>query len=119
MSKAELLDRLLFLENEKTRVICESTDANAWKKYYDMQIKELEAYAEQVAKEAFDEGWVSAWKENGERNIAELSYQDREVKQVQEYYNEWKQQSDNTIRGSLLGNEDYDINQRALNIKKQ
>jgi len=54
MSKAELLDRLLFLENEKTRVICESTDANAWKKYYDMQIKELEAYAEQVAKEQRD-----------------------------------------------------------------
>ena len=108
MSKAELLDRLLFLENEKTRVICESTDANAWKKYYDMQIKELEAYAEQVAKERSIKFEIRSSPKN------EIAKESAEFE-----YDKWNQQSDNTIRGSLLGNEDYDINQRALNIKKQ
>ena len=46
-------------------------------------------YATEVSREAFTDGWTSAWREENEPSIARLSYLDREFKLVDEYYDKW------------------------------
>ncbi len=46
----------------------------------------MEQYADEVSRETFDSGWTLAIIEQNERNIAELSYTDREFKTVNDYW---------------------------------
>ena len=55
----------------------------------------------ELMKEVFDKGWTSAWHEENERTIADLSYRDREFKTHEDYWQEFltqiTQQSGNPI----------------------
>ena len=59
-----------------------------WVEYH-FNEKELQQYAAEVSREAFTDGWTSAWREENEQSIARSSYLDREFKLVDEYYDEF------------------------------
>ena len=75
--------------DEIRRLIINDLFLNMFDEDAEYTLERIDEYAAEVSREAFTDGWTSAWREENEQSIARLSYLDREFKLVDEYYDKW------------------------------